>query len=124
MGRAATSWTLRRDGQPLRETDDPAQDGLELTFEGCDFNFIFDMRLWSLAGAQDGPFSVGGGAGGLVKSLVPIATWLNPHSTTGLAVDASKFLNVQFRGMQQLISGFMAMGMSVEDGVYRVQGMV
>ncbi len=59
-------------------------------------------------------------AGGFVGSLVPMAAWLNPHSTTGLAVQVSKFFNIQFRGSssrQQLISRNVAMGMSVEDGV-------
>ncbi len=56
--------------------------------------------------------------GGFLGSLVPIATWLNPHSTTGLAIEVSKFFYIQFR--QQLISGLVAMGMSVEDA-YRVE---
>ncbi len=77
---------------------------------------------------------MGGGAGGFLGSLVPIATWLNPHSTTGLAVEVSKFVNIQYRGTvvkqsklsklegrQYLASRFVAMGMSVEDP-YRVQG--
>ncbi len=58
---------------------------------------------------------------GFVGSLVPIATWLNPHSTTGLAVEVSKFFNIQYRGRQQQICQYVAMGMSVEDA-YRVQG--
>jgi hypothetical protein len=56
------------------------------------------MRLWSLSGVRDAPFFVGGNAGGFAGSLVPIATWLNPHSTTGLAVEVSKFFNIQFKG--------------------------
>jgi hypothetical protein len=60
-----------------------------------------------------------GGAGGFLGSLVPLATWLNPHSTTGCAVEVSKFFNIQFWG--QLISRLVAMGMSVEDA-YRAQG--
>jgi hypothetical protein len=31
-------------------------------------------------------------------SLVPMAAWLNPHSTTGLAVEVSKFFNIQCGG--------------------------
>jgi hypothetical protein len=54
---------------------------------GCHFNFTFAMRLWSLSGVQNAPFFVGTRAGGFVKSLVPIAAWLNPHSTTGCAVE-------------------------------------
>jgi hypothetical protein len=77
-----------------------------------DFNFIMAMRLWSLAGAQGAPFFVGGRAGGLLGSHVPIATWLNPHSTTGLAIEISKFFNIQFWGRQLMITRFVAMGMS------------
>jgi hypothetical protein len=80
--------------------------GWSLRSRAVIFNYIFAMRLWSLAGAQDGPLYAGGFVGGFAGSLVPIATWLNPHSTTGLAVEVSKFFN---------------MGMSVEDA-YRVQG--
>jgi hypothetical protein len=94
----ATSWTL---GYPL-----------ELTFEGCDFNFIFAMRLWSLAGAQDGTFFAGASAGGLMGSLVPIAAWLNPQSTTGYAVEVSKFFNIQPYGIQYMPHG----GVRVDDG--------
>jgi hypothetical protein len=47
------------------------------------------------AGAQDGPFFVGRSAGGFVRSLVPSAAWLNPHLTTGYAVEVSKFFNIQ-----------------------------
>jgi hypothetical protein len=87
----ATSWTLEEEPGP-GPSSEPAP---ELTFVGCDFNFIMAMRLWSLSGAQDGPFCVGGGAGGFLGSLVPIAAWLNPHSTTGLAIEVSKFFNIQ-----------------------------
>jgi hypothetical protein len=78
-------------------------------------------------------------------SLVPIATWLNPHSTTGLAIEVSKFFNIQFNGNGSYVRSLpnfrwpqtlgsppvgalgqwkgvvVAMGMSVEDA-YRVQG--
>jgi hypothetical protein len=93
---AATWWTLDWWGRPLK-----------LTFKGCDFNFIFAMRLWSLAGALHAPFFVGGGggAGGFAGSQVPMAAWLNPHS--------SEFFNIQFR-RQELISRYVAMGMSEE----------
>jgi hypothetical protein len=86
---AATSWTL--EGPQL-----------QLTFVGCDFNFIMAMRLWSVAGVQEGRFYVGGGGGapcGLIGSCVPIAAWLNPHLTTGYAVEMSKYFNIQPRGM-------------------------
>jgi hypothetical protein len=58
---------------------------------------IMAMRLWSLAGALHAPFFVGGGrgAGGFAGSMVPIAAWLNPHLTTGYAVEISKFCNIQ-----------------------------
>jgi hypothetical protein len=64
---------------------------------GCDFKFIMAMRLWSFAGALHAPLFVGGGAGGFAGSLVPMAAWLNPHSTTGCAVEVSKFFNIQFK---------------------------
>jgi hypothetical protein len=94
----------------------PSWAQLQLTFEGCDFNYIMAMRLWSLAGAQGAPFFPGGGgAGGFVKSLVPIAAWLNPHSTTGYAVEVSKFFNIQPRGMQFLISSMVRSGLTMEE---------
>jgi hypothetical protein len=121
----ATSWTLEEEPGPgpssSRPPARPSWAQLQLTFEGCDFNYIMAMRLWSLAGTMDGPFFVGTRVGGFLGSLVPIATWLNPHSTTGLAIEVSKFFNIQFFGRQFLISRYVAMGMSVEDA-YRVQG--
>jgi hypothetical protein len=44
---------------------------------------------------------------------------MDPLNIRGLAVEDPKFFNIQFKGY--LISRFVAMGMSVEDGV-RVQG--
>jgi hypothetical protein len=99
---AARSWTL--EGPQL-----------QLTFEGCDFNFIMAMRLWSLAGAMGAPFFAGIAAGGFLGSLVPIAAWLNPHSTTGYAVEVSKFFNIQPLGMQFLISRMVRSGLTMEE---------
>jgi hypothetical protein len=86
-----------------------------MTFVGCDFNFIMAMRLWSLSGVHNAPFFVGGRAGGFLGSLVPIATWLNPHSTTGLAVEVSKFFNIQPRGMGQLLTTMVRFGLTMEE---------
>ncbi len=88
---------------------------LELTFEGYDFNFIMAMRLWSLAGGMHAPFFVGGGAGGFLGSLVPIAAWLKPHLTTGYAVEVSKFFNIQPYGMQKMLAGMVASGLTMEE---------
>jgi hypothetical protein len=100
---AATSWTLDRWGRPL-----------ELTFEGCDF--IFAMRLWSLSGVDGAPFFPGHGIhGGFLRSLVPIAAWLNPHLTTGYAVEVSKFFNIQPLGMQSMLTSMVASGLTMEE---------
>ncbi len=57
------------------------------------------------------PFFVGGGgAGGFLGSLVPIAAWLNPHLTTGYAVEVSKSFNIQPRGMGQLLASMVRSG--------------
>ncbi len=120
----ATSWTVGR--RRLEEEPGPGPSSSraparpswaqrELTFEGCDFNFIMAMRLWSLAGARDGRFFVGSRAGGFLGSLVPIATWLNPHLTTGYAVEVSKFFNIQPRGMQFLIASMVRSGLTMEE---------
>ncbi len=45
----------------------------EATFQGCDFNLSYG---------------------------VPIAAWLNPHLTTGYAVEISKYFNIQPWGTQ------------------------
>ncbi len=71
------------------------------------------MRLWSLAGAQDGAFF--GGHGGFLGSLVPIAAWLNPHLTTGYAVEISKYFNIQPRGMQSWLESMVTSGLSMEE---------
>ncbi len=57
MHMAATSWTLEG---PQPGPARPSSAQLKLTFVGCDFNYIFAMRLWSLAGALHGPFFVVG----------------------------------------------------------------
>jgi hypothetical protein len=102
---AATSWTLDWWGRPL-----------ELTFEACDFNFIFAMRLWSLSGVAGAPFFPGHGIhGGFLRSLVPIAAWLNPLLTTGYAVEVSKYFNIQPLGMQTMISRMVASGLTMEE---------
>ncbi len=98
---AATAWTLE---YPL-----------ELTFKGCDFNCIFAMRLWSLSGTRDAPFFVGGRAGGFHASLVPIAAWLNPHLTTGYAVEVSKFFVIRPWGRQLMITRMVASGLTMEE---------
>jgi hypothetical protein len=94
-------------GAPAR----PSSAQLQLTFEGCDFNLIMAMRLWSLAGAQGAPFLVGG----LLGSLVPIAAWLNPLLTTGYAVEVSKFFNIQYRGKQFMLGAMVRSGLSMEE---------
>jgi hypothetical protein len=102
---AATSWTLDWWGRPL-----------ELTFEGCDFNFIFAVRLWSLSGVDGAPFFPGHGIhGGFLGSFVPIAAWLNPHSTTGFAVEVSKFFNIQPYGMGKMLAGMVRSGLTMEE---------
>ncbi len=53
--------------------------------------------------------------GGFLGSLVPIAAWLNPHSTTGYAVEVSKFFNIQPRGMGQLLASMVASGLTMEE---------
>ncbi len=45
---------------------------------------------------------------------MPIATWLNPHSTTGCAVEVSKFFNIQPYGMHML-SRMVASGLTMEE---------
>jgi hypothetical protein len=110
---------------------------LELTFKGCDFNFIFALRLWSLAGAQ-GPFAGAALAGALAGARAepslqarPLAdSWaawcplrvvcsrglrLNPHLTNGYAVEVSKFFNIQPYGMQYMISRMVASGLTMEE---------
>ncbi len=54
-----------------------------------------------------------GGAGGFLGSLVPIAAWLNPQSTTGYAVEVSKFFNIQPRGMQSMLTAMVASGLTI-----------
>jgi hypothetical protein len=100
----ATSWTL--EGPQL-----------QLTFVGCDFNYIFAMRLWSLAAALHGPFFVGGagGAGGFLGSLLPVAALLNPHLTTGYAVEVSKFFNIQPYGMGKMLAAMVRSGLTMEE---------
>ncbi len=61
------------------------------------------------------PFFVGGGAGGFLGSLVPMAAWLNPHSTTGYAVEVSKFLNIQSLGMQFMLTSMVRSGLTMEE---------
>jgi hypothetical protein len=73
------------------------------------------MRLWSLSGVQDAPFFVGGGAGGLMGSLVPMAAWLNPHLTTGYAVEISKFFDIQPWGIGNMLSRMVASGLTMEE---------
>jgi hypothetical protein len=68
-----------------------------LAFVGCDFNYIFAMRLWSLSALQDRTGS------GYANSPMPIATWLNPHLTTGCAVEISRHFNIQAYGAQNRI---------------------
>jgi hypothetical protein len=46
---------------------------------------------------------------------VPIAAWLNPHSTTGCAVEVSKFFNIQPFGMQNMLSRMVASGLTMEE---------
>jgi hypothetical protein len=41
---------------------------------------------------------------GFAGSPVPIAAWLNPHSTTGRAVEVSKHFNTQPLGMQYMLA--------------------
>jgi hypothetical protein len=96
---------------------------LELTFEGCDFNFIFAMRLWSLSGSMGAPFFAGGPAGGFLGSLVPMAAWLNPLLTTGYAVEVSKYFNIQPRGMGSWLECMVRSGVSMEEA-RPVQGYV
>jgi hypothetical protein len=99
------SWTLDWWGRPL-----------ELTFKACDFNFIFAMRLWSLSGVDGAPFFPGVGIpGGFLSSPVPIAAWLNPHLTTGYAVEISKFFNIQSFGMQDMLTRMVASGLTMEE---------
>jgi hypothetical protein len=95
---AAQSWTLDWWGRPF-----------EATFEGCDFNLIFAMRLWSP------PFFPGAGMHGGFLSPVPIAAWLNPLLTTGYAVEISKYFNIQPRGMQSWLECAVASGLSMEE---------
>jgi hypothetical protein len=72
-------------------------------------------RKWSIAGTKDGRFFVGGRVGGFLGSYVPIATWLNPHLTTGYAVEVSKFFNIQYRGMQRMLTSMVASGLPMEE---------
>jgi hypothetical protein len=120
----ATSWTIER--RRLEEEPGPGPSSsraparpswaqLELTFVGCDFNYIMAMRLWSLAGTKDGRFFVGGRVGGFAGSLVPIAAWLNPHLTTGYAVEVSKFFHIQPRGMGHLLASMVRSGLPLEE---------
>ncbi len=46
---------------------------------------------------------------------MPIAAWLNPHSTTGYAVEISKFFNIQPLGMQFMLSRMVASGLTMEE---------
>jgi hypothetical protein len=46
---------------------------------------------------------------------VPIAAWLNPHLTTGYAVEVSKFFNIQPRGMGQLLASMVRSGLTMEE---------
>jgi hypothetical protein len=46
---------------------------------------------------------------------VPIAAWLNPHLTTGFAVEVSKFFNVQPLGIQSMLTSVVASGMTMEE---------
>jgi hypothetical protein len=46
---------------------------------------------------------------------VPIAAWLNPHLTTGYAVEVSKFFNIQPRGMGSWLECVVASGLTMEE---------
>jgi hypothetical protein len=67
--------------------------------------------------ALHAPFFVGGGggAGGFLGSLVPIAAWLNPHLTTGYAVEVSKFFNIQPWGMGNMVAAKVRSGLTMEE---------
>ncbi len=74
------------------------------------------MRLWSLSGVTGAPFFPGAGIhGGFLRSLVPIAAWLNPLLTTGYAVEISKYFNMQPRGMQNWLEAAVASGLSMDE---------
>jgi hypothetical protein len=88
--RSVTAFRLRAAGQ------DPELN--RLTFEGCDFNYIFAMRLWSLSALEDRTGSA------YLNSPMPTAAWLNPHLTTGFAVEISKHFNIQPHVAQLRIS--------------------
>jgi hypothetical protein len=111
----ARSWTTQA------QAPGPGQVGLELTFEGCDFNYVFAMRLWSFPGVVNAPFFAGGAARGYAGSFSPIAAWLNPHSTTGFAVEVSKHFNIQPWGQQRWIASNVRSWLTLE-GARAVQG--
>ncbi len=46
---------------------------------------------------------------------MPIAAWLNPHLTTGYAVEVSKFFNIQPWGMGYMLSRMVASGLTMEE---------
>jgi hypothetical protein len=48
-------------------------------------------------------------------SLVRMAAWLNPHLTTGYAVEVSKFFNIQPIGMQFMLERLVASGLPMEE---------
>jgi hypothetical protein len=81
------------------------------------------MRLWSLAGAMHAPFFAGNAAGGFLGSLVPIAAWLNPHLTTGYAVEVSKYLNIQPRGMGSMLASMVRSGLTMEEARAVLRGL-
>jgi hypothetical protein len=52
---------------------------------------------------------------GFLGSLVPIAACLNPVSTTGCAVQISKYFNIQPLGMQSMLTSMVASGLTMEE---------
>jgi hypothetical protein len=46
---------------------------------------------------------------------VPIAAWLNPHSTTGYAVEVSKHFNILPWGTQRMVAAMVASGLTMEE---------
>ncbi len=46
---------------------------------------------------------------------MPIAAWLNPHLTTGFAVEVSKFFNIQPYGMGKMLAGMVRSGLTMEE---------
>jgi hypothetical protein len=107
---AARSWTL----------EGPQLDVRGLRLPNCGPRVAVQVALWSLSGVRGARFFVGSGGtssaqGGYAGSPVPIAAWLNPHLTSGYAVEVSKFFNIQPFGMQHMLTGMVAAGLTMEE---------